>query len=64
MGASSADGLTPAVRRFISSRKKISCNALMKKYGIGYIRAARILSQLAAENKVSEAKPNRARRVL
>ena len=49
---------------FIKPRKKISCKALMKKFNIGYSRAAGILQELEKKGIVSEAKPDRARRVL
>jgi len=58
------DYLQPQVIRYIKNRKKISCKALMKQFSVGYARAARILQILEKQGKVSDAKPNRARRVL
>lgn len=58
------DILHKDVLDFIKNRKKISCKALMKQFSIGYARAARILQILENQGKVSDAKPNRARRVL
>ncbi len=58
------DELYSEIKGFIKHKKKVSCRGLEKKFGIGYIRAARVLSQLEEAGLVSEAKPARARKVL
>jgi len=57
------DILVEEVLNFIRNRKKISCRALQKKFGIGYTRAAYILDSLEKQGKVSPAQPGRARKV-
>lgn len=58
------DILIEEVLNFIKDRKKISCRALQKKFGIGYTRAAGILYELEKQRKVSPAQPGRARKIL